>query len=354
MNHRGDGQVYKRGDTYWICYWHRGRRYRESAKTDNERAARKLLRDRLTDFGRGKTAAIVSSKVTFGQMAESYLNDYATNKRRSLVSARNNVEHLRQFFGDDLAIDIKTPTIRQFIKAMQDKGYSNASINRYLAALRRMFSLMIEDEVLEAAPHFPMLEEDNVRQGTIEPGDFERLLVALPAYLKNPVEFLYRSAWRIGEMRTLQWKSVNLTANELRLIPEHSKNKKAREVALRGKLLEVIERAHRERRLDCPFVFHHDGEPIGDFRKSWRNACKVAGIQKLLFHDLRRSGITNMRRAGIPETVAMKISGHKTTNTFRRYQIEGTRDMEQELDRLDTYLDEQAGKSKVVPLRSAS
>jgi len=107
-------------------------------------------------------------------------------------------------------------------------------------------------------------------------------------------------------------------AREVRLRPENSKNKKARVVPLRGKLLGVIERAGVSRRLDCLFVLHDNGQPIGDFRKAWSNARKAAGLGRILIHDLKRSGVTNLRRAGAPETTAMRISGHKTANVFRR------------------------------------
>jgi integrase len=350
---RGDGQVFKRGDAWWICYYHRGVRYRESAHTDNKRAAHKLLRDRLTDLGRGKTAAIVCGKVTFEQMTQAYLNDYKVNGKRTLVSAQTAVKHLQEFFGGELAVDIRPPRIREFIRVKQEERYSNASINRYLSALNRMFNLMIEDEVLEVAPKVPKLEENNVRQGTVGPRDFERLLSFLPSYLRLPIEFAYLCSWRKGEFRSLEWRDVNLGACEIRLRPENSKNKTARVIPLTGRLREIIIQASSQRRLDCRFVFHRGGESIGDFRKAWRASCKAASLDTLRVHDLRRSALTNMTRAGIDETTAMKISGHKTSSAFRRYQIKGTRDMAEGLERLDSYLKREGDCAKVVPLRES-
>ena len=72
-----------------------------------------------------------------------------------------------------------------------------------------------------------------------------------------------------------------------------------------GELLDVLQRARKKKRLDCPFVFHHNGEPVGDFRKAWRNAVKDAKLGKVLVHDLRRTAVRNLVRAGVPERVAM-------------------------------------------------
>ena len=70
-----------------------------------------------------------------------------------------------------------------------------------------------------------------------------------------------------------------------------------------------------------PLVFHRGGAPIAEFRKAWASACKRAGLSGVHFHDLRRTGIRNMVRAGVDPAVAKRISGHRTDRTFTRYNI---------------------------------
>jgi len=80
-----------------------------------------------------------------------------------------------------------------------------------------------------------------------------------------------------------------------------------------------------------PWVFVTDeGRPVGDFRKAWASACKKAGFFRVeegvaiptkLVHDFRRSAVRNLIHAGIPETTAMELTGHKTRAVFKRYAI---------------------------------
>jgi integrase len=101
-----------------------------------------------------------------------------------------------------------------------------------------------------------------------------------------------------------------------RLRPEISKNKDARVLPLSDELLEIIERAKAQRRLDCSYVFHLDGRQLRDFKRSWASAWKRAGVGKVLVHDLRRTAVRNMVRAGIPDRIAMALSAHKRRVTF--------------------------------------
>jgi hypothetical protein len=90
--------------------------------------------------------------------------------------------------------------------------------------------------------------------------------------------------------------------------------------------------------------------PLGDIRKSWAAATKAANVPGLRFHDLRRSGVRNLIRAGVPQSVAMSISGHRTVATFLRYDIASDEDKREALRKVEA-LAAEAGKSNVVPIK---
>src|SRR5712692_5069000 len=105
---RGMGRVFKRGPVYWVAYYHRGKEYRESSESENESAAKKLLKKRIGEVAQGRLLGANQDRLTFDDLAQALLDDYQINGRRSLRSARLSISHLRKFFGFDRAVDITT------------------------------------------------------------------------------------------------------------------------------------------------------------------------------------------------------------------------------------------------------
>jgi integrase len=193
-----------------------------------------------------------------------------------------------------------------------------------------------------------MLKERNTRKGFIEHATYLDLLKALPGYLRPFVAFAYLTGWRRSEISSLTWAQVDRVQGVVRLEPGTTKNDEARTLYLDEELQALFSdlwkaRKHKQNVLPWVFVNESGDGQVGDFRFSWSKACNEIGMSNLLFHDLRRSAIRNMVRAGIPERVAMMISGHKTRSVFDRYNIVSDADLKLAAERQQTYLKSQTG-----------
>lgn len=158
-----------------------------------------------------------------------------------------------------------------------------------------------------------------MRSGFFGEDEFRLLLHHLPSEIKPMVIFAYHTGWRVrNEVMPLQWRQVNLHSGIVRLEPETTKNDEERQFPF-GQLeeLDAVRWQQRERTNQIrartstlvPWVCHRDGEPIKDFTKVWRKACKAAGVLGRIPHDFRRTAVRNLERAGVSRSAAMKLTG---------------------------------------------
>jgi len=326
----------KLSKVYWIQYNHQGRRYRESSHSTHRPDAVRLLKRRLAEIGQGRLAGPDAEKTTFENLAAMLINDYTVNGRKSLPRAHASVNRLREFFGPMRALDVTADRVDTYIALRQKAGAAQGTIQNELAALKRMFSLGIRASKIFQRPYIPHLELRNTRSGFFEQAQYRDVLAHLPEHLQALISFLYLTGWRKGEALSLQWRQVDFEVGTVRLEPGTTKNDEGRSFPfkalpaladlLQAQQEQTQEVATRTGRI-IPWVFHRDGQAIKEFRATWKNACRAAGVPGRIIHDFRRTAVRDLERAGVSRSVAMKLTGHKTESIYRRYAIVSEADL---------------------------
>ena len=356
--------VYKRGNIWWIRYYDHGKEYYESSKSKKKEVAKALLKRREGEIEKGKLPGIHFDKVKFDELAEDFIWDRKINNR-NVSEAEIRFKHLKGHFEGTLVTRITDSHIVKYIENRISEGAANATINRELAALKRMFNLGAHRRPpkvdMTQVPHIKMLKEDNVKKGFFEYDDYLIFLKALPEYLKGPVMFACKTAWREEEVISIEWKQVDLKEGAVRLEPGETKNGKGRTVYLDEELITMFSDLEKKRKETSSFryVFLNRAGTgkIKDFRGAWNRACRETslgyGYRKTkkyvetweaegfkkgpTIHDFRRSGVRNMVRSGVSEHIAMAISGHETRSVFDRYDIVSDADLKEAARKQDAY-----------------
>jgi integrase len=375
------GQLRKRGGRWQIRYRRNGRLYEESTGSTVKQVAIDLLKAREGDGVKGIAITPQIGRFTFQDAAEDLLNDYRTNDKRSIDEVERRLrKHLAPFFGGRRMASLSTADVRRYVAARQadtvrtraaysltrkdgtqirvaeqtrdvGTGASNAEINRELTLLKRMFTLAIQAGKLLHKPYIPLLHERNTRTGFFEREQFLAVRAELPPALQPVIEFAYITGWRIdSEILPLEWRQVDFVASEVRLDPHTTKNDDGRVFPMTDDLRALLEAQQVAREALqraghlVPWVFFRlvgkgrrgpkVPRAITAFTTTWKNATIAAGCPGRIPHDFRRTAVRNMVRRGVPERVAMQLTGHKTRSVFERYNIVSDGDLRTAADQL--------------------
>ena len=356
------GMTYKRGTVWWVKYYRNGRPIRESSHSSKESDAITLLKLREGDIAHGLPVNPKLNRVRFDEAADDLKTEYAVNGRRSADELERRIRlHLLPYFGGRRLAAIATADVNAFILKRQkdvmvvgeddqreERRYSNGEINRELTTLKRILNLARQNGKLMHVPHVRMLKERNVRTGFFEREQIERILAHLPPAIRRAVQFAYITGWRIpSEVLKLQWRHVDFEARVVRLDRHTTKNDEGRTFPFTDALEQLLEAQKIEHErlkaedVICPWVFNRSnrkvkGKRITTFIKAFRAASMKAGYPDRIPHDLRRTAVRNLVRAGVPERVAMQMTGHKTRSVFERYNIVSECDLVEAAKKLNT------------------
>ncbi len=339
----------------WIQYYSNGRKVRESADTADYDEAKDFLKKQEGKAVDGKIPA--GRKVTLADLLADVVSDYRVNRYRSIADLQRRIDkHLLPFWRKQKASSICTADIRKYAEHRQDQGAANAEINREFNAMKRGFTLGIQSGKVAVKPYFPMLKEASARAGFFERDQLAAVLAKLAEnprakHMANIVRFAYITGWRKGEILGLPWGQVDFEAGIVRLEPGTTKNDEARVFPFTEEMRAILEDQKRKtdeiakkRGRICPYVFNKHGKRIQDFKSAWTTARIGAGVPGNIFHDFRRTAVRNLVRAGIPERVAMKMTGHKTRSVFERYNIVSEGDLFEAARKLDAFAGKDTGK----------
>jgi len=377
---RGSGRIYRRNGSpfWWVAYYRNGKQEREVAKhvrtgeklpaTEEKRhEAERWLKRRVGEVtaeqhGGPAFVAPAHQRLTVGDLLDGLKADYELRGKWN-NPAQSHVKKVREGFGSWRATALTAEVIAQWQLKLRSQQYSDATINRFCQVLGQAFGLAVEHRHLSAVPVIKHLSETgNARSGFFTETELRTVISHLPEYLQDFTLFAYITGMRRGEVQSLRWQDVHGDAITLRA--ENSKNGEGRTIVLEGELAELIERRRQARKIKSKkeevvtvseFVFHRKGEPIVDIRKAWKTACNFANVPGRLFHDLRRCAARNLLAAGVPQAVAMKITGHKTDSMFRRYAIITVDQQREALKMAEAYRrQQQKEQRRVIEMQSSS
>jgi integrase len=319
--------------------------HKESTGTTDVDAAKRFRSGRLAEHPTVRAQRIASDTVTVGEALALLAAD--RQKRRKWVQhalvagLRHAVGHLRvtdlrrQHLDDACerwqAVGIEYPERKTKRNPMHPA--SGTTCNHGMRTLRAALKLAVEKlgVVAHASMSYPRFDETVTGQ-KIEPADVYRILSHFDVWQKAAlVELAYLTGVRKGQLRKTELRNVRVAHGLVTALVWEApkvKNRRPHSVPLTEgtRRQAIVQRLWEARRLGCR-LFHVDGRPVGELKSEWRRACKLAGVPcgrkagGFVFHDTRVSAISNLADAGVPDTVARSISGHRTASVHARYQI---------------------------------
>jgi len=335
-----------------------GKRFnRPVPEATNQREAEKAETVFKAELLRGKyDLAGRKGEMLFKDLVSEY-RDYARTNKKSWKTEECRVKNLHEYFGGKKLREItpiliekyrmerrRTPKVRQ--KSQDSKGpklVCNASINREVSILRKMFSIAVANDWIDKNPcvanQVKPLREDSRRERFLEPWEEIKLLAQCKdghAYLKPILICALHTGMRKSEILNLKWQNVDLEKGYLTVT--RTKSGKDRNIPISLTLRQHLCALRENRQTEYVFTNPETQKPYFDLKRSFGDILEKANIKGLRFHDLRHTAATRMVTAGIDLIVVQEILGHASVSTTMRYSHPVPERKMQAIVALDAYV----------------
>lgn len=319
--------------------------------------AKKVLAQHMQSIVEGKYIESTGPTITFNEAADAFMA-YSRSRKKSFDRDEIYVRNLKRYFGKMPLASLNIDLVESYLNWRRKEGNTHwtelkgATLNRDLSCLktlvrRALLNRQIDRNPIEGLKLFKEIPRDRI----LAPKEFQKLLEFCPKHLKPIVELAYYTGMRKSEILGLKWEQIDFHNGIITLVAEETKTQEKREIPIDERLMGMLKKIPKM--IVSPYVFTYHGKKLKFARHGFNWACQKAGLEGFHFHDLRHCAVTNMRKAGVPESVIMSVSGHKTSAVFRRYDQIDRSDRKEALDRVRKFNDIQMTPA-VVKLKSDS
>jgi len=262
-------------------------------------------------------------KICFSDFSDIYLNDYAKiQKPKSWKSTDEGyMKVMKQHFGNIDLREITPMMVQQFRASRLKVGNEKSTTNRYLACLKKMLNLAIDEGYLESNPVSKIKfysERENIRTRTLSPTEEEKLFDHSATHLIPIIQTALYTGMRLSEILRLQWNQIDFRNREIRV--EKTKSERFRYIPMNSVLEEMFQRMKKST-FNNTYLFPNPntGKPFTTIKTAFNATKRRASISDLRFHDLRHTAATRMIEAGVDVNTVKEILGHSSITVTERY-----------------------------------
>ncbi len=267
----------------------------------------------------------ISQKAKFSEFSRMYLENYAKINKRSWRDDQYRLEaNMIPFFGNSDLQEITPLMIEQYRRGRLESGVTKSTVNRETALLKKMFNVAMNWSLAQRNPVLGIKmfsERDGLKERILAYDEEARFLAECPAFLQPIVVMALHTGMRRGEILNVKWDQIDL---EKRIVQvKHTKNGKDRLIPINESLFSVLASLKRQAIGDLVFPNPQTGKPYTEVKKSFKLACKKAGLSGIRFHDLRHTFASRLIAAGVDLVTVRDLLGHFSVTVTQRYTHPG-------------------------------